>query len=68
MNRLLFSSDPLISSIRPKPKKRSTPHSEEAIQMLISAEAHRAEDEETAAEESDSEMQGFNTDEETWDS
>ena len=72
MNRLLLSSDPLISSIRPKPKKRSTPHSEEAKQMLISAEAPTAEDnssdEETAAEESGSEMQGLKSGVETWDS
>lgn len=60
MNRLLLSSDPLIPSIRPKPKKRLMPHSEEAIQMLMPAEAHTVQenssDEETAAEESDSEI------------
>lgn len=37
-NRLLLSSDPLITSLRPKPPKSSKPFSKEAIEMLIPAD------------------------------
>lgn len=38
LNRLLLSSDPYITSIRQKPKIRSTSHSKAAMQMFIFAE------------------------------
>ena len=38
LNRLLLSSDPLITSLRPKPPKFSKPFSKEAVEMLIPAD------------------------------
>lgn len=35
INRLLLSSDPLLTSLRPKPKSRKLPFSKEAISMLL---------------------------------
>ncbi|XP_074041467.1 uncharacterized protein [Leptinotarsa decemlineata] len=36
--RLLLSSDPLLSSLRPKPTKKSQPFSKETIHMLLPAD------------------------------
>lgn len=38
LNRLLLTSDPIITSLRPKPSKSSIPFSKEAIEMLIPAD------------------------------
>lgn len=60
LNRLLLSSDPYITSIRQKPKKRSTSHSKEAMQMFISAEPNTINEslsEESSEESADEFMQ-----------
>uniref|UniRef100_A0A1E1WB45 Uncharacterized protein n=1 Tax=Pectinophora gossypiella TaxID=13191 RepID=A0A1E1WB45_PECGO len=45
LNRLLLSSDPLITSLRPKPPKSSKPFSKEAIEMLIAPDVDEKADE-----------------------
>lgn len=54
INRLLLTSDPLISSMRPTPKKQTCPFSPEAKQMLLPAKPQNEEEEiedETESEE-----------------
>lgn len=40
LNRLRLSSDPLITSMRPKPKRKLMPHRQEAMKMFISDGPH----------------------------
>ena len=57
LNRLLLSSDPLITSLRPKPPKFSKPFSNEAVKMLIPADidenVNHSESEDLVEEEAD---------------
>lgn len=53
LNRLLLSSDPLLTSVRPKPKSRMHPFSKEAIAMFLppSTESEDDSDSESETEE-----------------
>lgn len=54
IKRLLLTSDPLLSSIRPLPKKKSKAFSKETLEMLISAQPTQSAIEEThSCDESD---------------
>ena len=57
LNRLLLSSDPLITCLRPKQTKSSKPFSKETIEMLIPADldqnVNNSDSEELVEEEAD---------------
>lgn len=53
INRLLLSSDPLLTSLRPKPKKRMHPFSKEAIAMLLPPSPESEDDSDSASETED---------------
>lgn len=52
LNRLLLSSDPLVSSLRPTRKKKMNPFSKEAMEMLIPAEPNPISDDSDSTEKS----------------
>ncbi|XP_069685850.1 uncharacterized protein [Periplaneta americana] len=64
INRLLLSSDPLLTSMRPTPRKRTKPFLKETTEMLLPSlftiSADRNEDDESASEAEES------SDEESW--
>lgn len=62
INRLLLSSDPLLTSLRPKPKSRMHTFSKEAIAMLLPPSPESEEDSDS---ESDNEEVG-ESDDEPW--
>lgn len=53
INRLLLISDPLITSLRPTPKKKTTPFTYDAIELLIPAEPFSDNDESDSVEVSE---------------
>lgn len=62
INRLLLSSDPLITSLRPKPKKKSAPFSKEALDIMIPAEPYDDDSDVEVSEDSESSY----SDEDSW--
>lgn len=62
-NRLLLSSDPLITSMRPKPKKKNDPFLKETLELLMPADPNPTSDESEEAESSEGEI---SSDEEPW--
>lgn len=62
LNRLLLSSDPLITSLRPTPKKKTHLFLKETIEMLLPADS-----EDSSSEESETEKaENTEDDEELW--
>lgn len=59
---LLLCSDLLITSMRPRPKRKLMPHSQEAMEMFISAGPHT--DDDSCSEESVEETGEWNSEEE----
>lgn len=69
LNRLLLSSDPLITSIRPKPKKTTRPFSKETVEMLIPADLGLDLGQQVVEESNESsEDEAEDSDEEFWQS
>lgn len=64
MNRLLLSSDPLVTSMRPTPKRKTRPFTKEAVELLLPAEP-ASEDE---AESDQGDIDSDQDDEEPWNS
>lgn len=63
INRLLLSSDPMLTSMRPTPKKKTLPFSKEAIAMMIPALPESENDSDSDTEEVPG---GDEDDEEPW--
>lgn len=65
LNRLLLSSDPLVTSLRPEPKKKSHPFSKQTIEMLLPADpAGEKSDDSDDEQQENTEME--DSDEEPW--
>lgn len=65
LNRLLLTSDPLITSMRPKPKRKNDPFLKEALELLMPADPTRLIDEcGDASEEVESSEGEISSDEE----
>lgn len=66
MNRLLLSSDPLLTGMRPIPKKKTKPFMKETIGLLLSAEPDIVHDDDASSSDM---MSGYGfSDEEPWSS
>lgn len=68
INRLLLSSDPLITGMRPTPKKRTLPFTKEAIALMIPAVPDSERDSYSDLEEVSGGTESDEDDEEPWDS
>lgn len=66
LNRLLLSSDPLITSIRPTQKKIRSVFSKEALDMMIPAEPYHSTSETETSESSAEETEEVFSDDEPW--
>jgi hypothetical protein len=66
LNRLLLSSDPVITGMRPVPRKKKTPFLTETVDMLLPAVPHINPDTEDSHDEEPSEELEVSSDDETW--